>query len=101
MSLRDKAENQKLAAKARRSKLQAQRRSPKFTRKKRRRGAPTRLIGKAVVVDRCNISYPTVWRMMNAGTFPAAVEVGGKISWYEHEIEEWISNRPRTCQPEN
>jgi predicted DNA-binding transcriptional regulator AlpA len=59
-----------------------------------------RLIGKRVVMDRCGISFPTIWRMMTAGTFPSSVAVGGKRGWYEDEVDAWINSRPRAYQPE-
>ncbi len=32
--------------------------------------------------------------------FPAKVQLGGNaVGWYEHEIDEWLSNRPRGPLP--
>lgn len=53
-----------------------------------------RLVCKSEVLHRISLTYPTVWKMMRAGTFPRAVELGGKTAWYESEIDRWIATRP-------
>nr|WP_283827539.1 AlpA family phage regulatory protein [Bradyrhizobium diazoefficiens] len=40
------------------------------------------------------LSYPTIWKMMQDGTFPRAVAVGQANCWKENEINNWLANRP-------
>jgi predicted DNA-binding transcriptional regulator AlpA len=53
-----------------------------------------RLIGKAEVVRRLGVSYPTIWLWMRNGTFPRARKLGGKTCWLESDIEQWIDEMP-------
>ena len=55
---------------------------------------PDRLVHKREVLDRVPVSYPTIWSMMRAGTFPRSRRVGGKVCWLELELDAWISSRP-------
>jgi predicted DNA-binding transcriptional regulator AlpA len=50
----------------------------------------SRLLSKAEVLARVNVTFPTIWTMMRAGTFPRARVVGGKSMWLKHEIDAWI-----------
>ena len=54
-----------------------------------------RLIGKAEVIARLGISYPTIWKLMNEGCFPRSVALAEKSLWYEDEIDEFIASLPR------
>ena len=40
------------------------------------------------------LTYPTVWKMMRAGTFPRARIVGGKSMWLRTEIDTWMAALP-------
>lgn len=53
-----------------------------------------RLIGRAEVLSRVNLSYPTVWRRMREGNFPRSRDHNGKSAWIESEIDEYIQNLP-------
>jgi predicted DNA-binding transcriptional regulator AlpA len=55
---------------------------------------PTKLIGRAEVLSRVPVSFPTIWHWMRAGTFPRSRDIGGKSAWVEAEVEDWIRNRP-------
>ena len=45
-----------------------------------------------------NKSSTTLWRDVNAGTFPAPIQVGiGRVGWLKSEVQEWIKNRPRVA----
>jgi prophage regulatory protein len=36
------------------------------------------------------------WRLMRAGTFPAAVKISDRaIAWYADEVAAWAAQRPR------
>ncbi len=54
----------------------------------------TRLIYKPEVLDRVGLSYCTIWTKMREGSFPRSRVVGGKVAWFESEIETWITELP-------
>lgn len=52
------------------------------------------LIRRAEVLRRCAISNSTLYRLIDAGQFPAPVQVSPRnVAWVEHEIDEWIAHR--------
>ena len=53
-----------------------------------------RLLSKREVLAVVGISYPTLWSMMRAGTFPRSRVAGGKSVWLSSEIEDWLSQLP-------
>jgi len=57
-------------------------------------GSTIRLLTKPQVLDRVGLSFPTIWAMMRAGTFPRARVLGGKSAWLESEIIAWINLLP-------
>ena len=40
------------------------------------------------------LSYCTIWTMMRDGRFPRSRVVGGKIAWYESDIDRWLEQLP-------
>ena len=43
-----------------------------------------------------NPSDSTIWRWVQAGTFPAPIQIGeGSVGWWEDEILEWQASRLR------
>lgn len=40
------------------------------------------------------VSYPTIWKMMNEGTFPRARLFGKRTVWFEHELDAYLANLP-------
>lgn len=56
---------------------------------------PPRLLSKAEVCAIANVSFPTIWSWMRAGTFPRSRVVGGKSAWLSTEVENWLANLPR------
>ena len=56
-----------------------------------------RLLTKRELLDRVGISYPKIWMLMRAGTFPRSRAIGGKLVWLESEINEWIRALPKTA----
>jgi prophage regulatory protein len=54
-----------------------------------------RLLGKRVVEERVDKSYPWIWKQMREGKFPRCVVVGTNIAWLESEIDAWIDALPR------
>jgi predicted DNA-binding transcriptional regulator AlpA len=61
---------------------------------------PLRLMTKAEVCQRVGVTYVTIWRWQQAGTFPRARRINSpaastaKVAWYAHEIEAWLANLP-------
>ncbi len=53
-----------------------------------------RLIYKPELLDRVGLSYCTIWTMMRDGRFPRSRVVGGKIAWYESDIDRWLEQLP-------
>jgi len=55
---------------------------------------PPRLLDKGEVCIIANVTFPTVWAWMRAGTFPRARVVGGKSMWLSVEVEHWLAALP-------
>lgn len=54
------------------------------------------LIRLPVVMAKTGIGRSTIYRKMEAGEFPRAVELGdNSVAWYLGEVDAWIENRPR------
>lgn len=48
------------------------------------------------VCERLNLSRVHLWRLECQGKFIRRVQVGAhRVGYYEHELEEWLENRPR------
>ncbi len=47
------------------------------------------------VVAKCRVCYVTIWRRINAGTFPRGRNVCGKILWKESDVDAWLEAQPR------
>ena len=57
---------------------------------------PDRLLRRAEVEQRCQISRSTLYKMMRAGEFPEPLKIGPRsVRWSQREIENWIAARPR------
>ena len=55
-----------------------------------------RLLSKREVLGIVGVSYPTIWSMMRANTFPRSRVVGGKSMWLSTEVEAWMAALPRS-----
>jgi predicted DNA-binding transcriptional regulator AlpA len=53
-----------------------------------------RLLDKADVTAITNVTFPTIWAWMRAGTFPRSRVVGGKSMWLSSEVEGWLAGLP-------
>jgi prophage regulatory protein len=54
-----------------------------------------RIIREAEVRHRTSLSHVTLYEMQKRGEFPPRRKlVGGRVGWFEHEINEWIRSRP-------
>ena len=59
-----------------------------------------RLLTQQEVCDLLRISYPTLYRWMNSGTFPAPVNGRGrKLLWTQDAIEEWTNRQSPVNAP--
>jgi len=46
------------------------------------------------VLNMTALSRSSVYRLMNAGTFPASIQLSAKsIAWVEEEVQNWIEQR--------
>jgi prophage regulatory protein len=56
---------------------------------------PERLLGKREVMDRVDLGYTTIWKLMCEGKFPHSREIAGnRVAWLESQIDEWMKTRP-------
>ena len=53
-----------------------------------------KLISKREMLDLVPLSYPTVWKLMQEGTFPRAIAIGAQNFWRDSEVREWINSQP-------
>ena len=56
--------------------------------------APVRLLDKNDILSITNVTFPTIWTWMRAGTFPRSRVVGGKSMWLSSEIDAWLAYLP-------
>ena len=62
-------------------------------------GAPparlgVRLLSKREILAITNVTFPTIWAWMRAGTFPRSRVCGGKSMWLSSEVEQWLATLP-------
>ena len=49
------------------------------------------------VLKMTGLSRTSIWRQIDAGTFPKSVKLGPRaVGWRASDIEEWLRNRPST-----
>jgi prophage regulatory protein len=54
------------------------------------------LLRKPAVLKKTGLSYPTIYRYMQAGKFPLPVQLGpNSVAWVEKEVDDWSASRPR------
>jgi predicted DNA-binding transcriptional regulator AlpA len=62
------------------------------------RGPPARLgvrlLSKREILAITNVTFPTIWAWMRAGTFPRSRVVGCKSMWLSTDIEAWLATLP-------
>jgi predicted DNA-binding transcriptional regulator AlpA len=56
--------------------------------------APVRLLDKNDILSITNVTFPTIWTWMRAGTFPRSRVVGGKSMWLSSKIDAWLADLP-------
>jgi len=56
----------------------------------------TQLIRKSTVLQRCGISQSSLYRQIQAGTFPGPVLISERcVAWVEHEVDAWMEAKRR------
>jgi predicted DNA-binding transcriptional regulator AlpA len=58
------------------------------------RAPPVRLLDKNDVLEITNVTFPTIWGWMIAGSFPRSLAVGGKSMWRSDDVDAWLENLP-------
>jgi predicted DNA-binding transcriptional regulator AlpA len=58
------------------------------------RAPPVHLLDKKDILEITNVTFPTIWAWMRAGTFPRSRVVGGKSMWLSSEIDAWLADLP-------
>jgi prophage regulatory protein len=54
------------------------------------------ILRKPAVLAKTGLSYPTIYRHIQAGIFPQQVELGPNlVGWIEEEVDAWIASRRR------
>lgn len=52
-----------------------------------------RIIRLKEVMDSTGLARSTVYKYIEAGSFPKSVPLGGRsVGWVEHEVQEWIED---------
>jgi prophage regulatory protein len=55
-----------------------------------------KILRRPEVEAKTSLSYPTIYRRMQAGTFPEQIQLGpNSTGWIEEEIDAWIKSRRR------
>jgi prophage regulatory protein len=55
-----------------------------------------KILRKPALLAKTGLSYPTLYRRIQDGTFPQPVELGpNSVGWIEEEIDAWIKSRRR------
>ena len=55
-----------------------------------------KILRRPEVEAKTTLSGPTIWRHIQAGTFPPQVQLGpNSVGWIEEEIDAWIASRQR------
>ena len=60
----------------------------------------TALLRFGAVRDLTGCSRSTVDRLEKQGRFPRRIRIGlNSVGWLEHEVQDWVNNRPRGFLP--
>jgi predicted DNA-binding transcriptional regulator AlpA len=57
-----------------------------------RTSVPVQLYARHEIVAIVGLSFPSIWKMMRAGTFPRGLTVGGVSKWRSDEVQAWLDN---------
>ena len=61
---------------------------------------PEKILRPRAVVQMVGLSRTTLWRLENAGLFPARRKISlGAIGWLESEVLKWIAEREKVKEP--
>lgn len=53
-----------------------------------------RVLLKSQVLERINVTFPTLWAWMRDGKFPRARQMGKQTVWLESDVNDWITALP-------
>jgi prophage regulatory protein len=54
------------------------------------------ILRKPALLAKTGLSYPTIYRKMQAGDFPQPILLGpNSVGWIEEEVDAWSKSRPR------
>lgn len=57
--------------------------------------SPRRIVRLPAVTAMTGLSKTVIYRRMRAGTFPRAVDLGGRaVGWRLGDVEDWLDSRP-------
>ena len=55
---------------------------------------------RAEILDLCGVSRQTLYNWINAGKFPAPVQIGPRaVRWRAGDVADWLTSRPSTARP--
>jgi predicted DNA-binding transcriptional regulator AlpA len=57
---------------------------------------PKRYINKRELLRKLGLSYPSIWKRMAKGEFPAPIVIGIKNFWIEEEVDRYVASHPRS-----
>ena len=57
-------------------------------------GEGPRVLLKSQVLERINVTFPTLWAWMRDGKFPRARQMGKLTVWLESDVNDWITALP-------
>jgi prophage regulatory protein len=61
---------------------------------------PNRIIRRTELQEITGVSVATLYRWINAGTFPGPVRLGpNSVGWRSSEVQEWLDSRERIDLP--
>lgn len=54
-----------------------------------------KILKKSELINLVGLSYSTIWRLIRANRFPAALQLSDRrIGWDAEMVQEWLSKRP-------
>ena len=54
-----------------------------------------KFLKKSELINLVGLSYSTIWRLIRANQFPAAIQLSDRrVGWDEEKVYEWMSTRP-------
>ena len=57
---------------------------------------PLKMLKLSEVKAKVRLSATTIYKKINSDQFPVPVKLGSGVRWFEHEVDEYLLNLPRT-----